>query len=308
MILLCGISSEYPMAMVQEALRELDVPYLFFDQRRFDHAAIDYGIDNGKVTGLLTLEDESVQLDNIASVYTRLMDDQLLPELQNEPPQAARRQQCRALHDTLMRWCEVGPTRVVNRTGPMGSNSSKPFQLQLIREHGFAIPETLITNDPELVLDLRKRHKRVVYKSISGVRSIVQALEDNDLKRLEDIRWCPTQFQEFVEGLNVRVHTVGEELFATSIETTAVDYRYATRFGYPAPELKPISLPEELCQHCLDLARALKLEMAGIDLKLGLDGQVYCFEVNPSPAFSYYEASTGQPIAEALARYLANRQ
>jgi hypothetical protein len=27
--------------------------------------------------------------------------------------------------------------------------------------------------------------------------------------------------------------------------------------------------------------------------------------VNPSPAFSYYEAHTGRPIAQAIARYLA---
>ena len=40
-------------------------------------------------------------------------------------------------------------------------------------------------------------------------------------------------------------------------------------------------------------------------LKLTPDQQVYCFEVNPSPAFSYYEAHTGQPIAQAIARYLA---
>ena len=32
---------------------------------------------------------------------------------------------------------------------------------------------------------------------------------------------------------------------------------------------------------------------------------MYCFEVNPSPAFSYDEAHTGQPIAQAIARYLA---
>jgi hypothetical protein len=31
---------------------------------------------------------------------------------------------------------------------------------------------------------------------------------------------------------------------------------------------------------------------------------VYCFEVNPSPAYSYYESHTGQPISAALARYL----
>mgnify|MGYP006184765043 CR=1 FL=1 len=61
---------------------------------------------------------------------------------------------------------------------PMGSNSSKPFQAQLIRQYGFAVPETLITNNPEHVLAFRDKHKRIVYKSISGVRSIVLSRPD----------------------------------------------------------------------------------------------------------------------------------
>ena len=44
--------------------------------------------------------------------------------------------------------------------------------------------------------------------------------------------------------------------------------------------------------------------MAGIDLKLGPDGDVVSLEVNPSPVFSYYELHTGQPIADAIARLL----
>ena len=40
-------------------------------------------------------------------------------------------------------------------------------------------------------------------------------------------------------------------------------------------------------------------------LKITPDNQVYCFEVNPSPGFSYFEAHTEQPIANAVARYLA---
>jgi hypothetical protein len=40
-------------------------------------------------------------------------------------------------------------------------------------------------------------------------------------------------------------------------------------------------------------------------LKVTPDDEVYCFEVNPSPAFSYYEGNTGQPISRAVARHLA---
>jgi glutathione synthase/RimK-type ligase-like ATP-grasp enzyme len=48
------------------------------------------------------------------------------------------------------------------------------------------------------------------------------------------------------------------------------------------------------------------LPFAGIDLRRrGGDGAWVCFEVNPSPGFSFYESRTGQPIARAVARYLA---
>jgi glutathione synthase/RimK-type ligase-like ATP-grasp enzyme len=66
-----------------------------------------------------------------------------------------------------------------------------------------------------------------------------------------------------------------------------------------------MELSDSLVQGCLDLAADLRLPFAGIDLKLTPDGRVYCFEVNPSPAYSYYESNTGQPISLALARYLA---
>ena len=305
MILVCGIPSETPIRMVREQLDNLGVPYVMFNQRCFASMEMDFKISSGgQVTGKLRIEDRSYHLEDFHGVYTRLMDNQLLPELKSEPVNSPKRQYCRALHNTLLRWYELAPARVVNRTAPMGSNSSKPYQAQLISEQGFAVPETLVTNDPELVLEFRKRHKQLIYKSISGVRSIVRILEDNDLDRLDKIRWCPVQFQEFVEGTNVRVHTVGAKVLATTLSTDVIDYRYASQQGSET-EMKAIELPDELAEQCVRLSHALGLPFAGIDLKITPDHQVFCFEVNPSPAFSYYEANTGQPIAYTVARYLA---
>jgi hypothetical protein len=42
-----------------------------------------------------------------------------------------------------------------------------------------------------------------------------------------------------------------------------------------------------------------------MDLRRTPDGGFVCFEVNPSPAYSFYQDRTGQPIATAIARYLA---
>lgn len=304
MILLCGIPSETPLARVRAQLDRLDIAHVIFNQRRFADAAIEFEISGRRLTGVLDVAGKCHRLDDIVGVYTRLMDDRLLPELAEEPADSRARRRCRALHEALSRWCELTPARVVNRAAAMSSNASKPYQAQLIRAQGFAVPPTLITNDPDLVLEFRDRHKRVIYKSISGIRSVVQTLEDKDLARLDRIRWCPTQFQAFIDGTNVRVHTVGEALFATAIRTEATDYRYAHRQGGSA-ELEATELPAALAEKCLRLARSLGLAFAGIDLKITPQGEVYCFEVNPSPAFSYYEANTGQPIAEAVARYLA---
>jgi hypothetical protein len=304
-ILLCGIPSERPLAMVAEELDALGAPYAWFNQRRFAEAAIDFEVSGGEVGGALRLGGRVERLEAIAAVYTRLMDDRLLPELRDEPEPSPLRDRCRAVHEALGRWLEVAPARVVNRARPMGSNFSKPYQAQLIQAQGFQVPETLITNVPERVVEFLERHGRVVYKSISGVRSIVRTLAPEDLERLDRIRWCPTQFQRFVPGLDVRVHTVGGQTFATAAHSDSTDYRYAG--DGEASRLEAIELDDELAGRCLRLAAALGLAFAGIDLKVAPGGEVYCFEVNPSPAFSYYELNTGQPIARAVAAHLAGR-
>jgi glutathione synthase/RimK-type ligase-like ATP-grasp enzyme len=305
MILLCGIPSEPPLAMVSEALAKLCVRTIIFNQRQFFNAHFTFTLAQSRVSGSLTIDGEQHDLEAIEGVYLRLMDEEALPEFRCLPSQSPERQRSHRLHDALLRWQEITQARVVNRLRAMGSNSSKPYQAQLIAQHGFAIPETLITNDPTLAREFYAQHQRVIYKSISGVRSIVQELVPDDLDRLEQIRWCPTQFQAFVEGINVRVHVVGQEVFATKILSDVIDYRYAHSQGGES-ELSAVELDDDLAEQCVRLAAALELPFAGIDLKIAPTDEVFCFEVNPSPGFSYFENSTGQPIALAVARYLSS--
>jgi glutathione synthase/RimK-type ligase-like ATP-grasp enzyme len=100
------------------------------------------------------------------------------------------------------------------------------------------------------------------------------------------------------------VHVVGSEVFATRIESEAVDYRYASQDGL-SNEMCPITLPPEVEQNCRTLSQRLNLPLCGIDLKLTPEGRYYCFEVNPSPAYTYYQDHTAQPIAQAIAGWLA---
>jgi hypothetical protein len=306
MILLAGIPSEAPLRMVGQALERLSVPFVVFNQRAFATADLSLEVGADAPIGRIELDGRSYALERVAGIYLRLMDDRLLPELADEPPESPARRRCRALHEALSRWADLAPGRVVNRTAPMTSNGSKPYQAQLIERLGFAVPESLMTDDPEAAAEFAARHDAVIFKSMSGQRSIVRRLTIADLERLQTIRACPVMFQAHVTGTDVRVHVVGDRALATAVGSSATDYRYAHLDG-DISELRPLELPDELAERCVALTAGLGLDFSGIDLRMTPEGEAVCFEVNPCPAFSYYESHTGQPIADAVARHLAGR-
>lgn len=303
MIFLCGIPSEPSLGLVRQRLEEMGAAHVLFHQRRFADAAIRIDINQGAIGGQLRLDGDTYRLEDFNAVYTRLMDYNLLPEVEQLPADAPARIHCRNLHSALMQWYEIAPGRVMNRSHEVSSNYSKPLQAQIIEESGFRTPETLVSNDRQAVREFKERHGRVIYKSTSYVRSIVSLLDDDDMDRLSALRTCPVQFQEYIEGDNVRVHTVGARVFATCISAATIDYRYAYKQG-EQETLEEVGIVDDLADKCLALAARLGLEFAGIDLKVTDDGDVYCLEVNPSPAFSYYERHTGQPISRAVAEHL----
>lgn len=309
MILACGVGSEPPVALVIEAAERAGTECLLVNQREshFADALLRVGADG--IGGRLWLREREYDLESVTGVFVRLMDWQCLPE--NRPRRSAaedgRREASRRFHETLLEWIEVTGARVMNRSRPSASNMSKPYQAQLIRSVGFCVPETLITNRPEDARSFAAEHGTVVYKSTSAVRSIVRVLDAAALERLPLLRWLPTQFQRCIPGVDVRVHVVGDDLFATEVCSEAVDYRYAGRDDEDV-DMRAVTLPPEVALRCFELSRRLELPLCGIDLRRTEDERYYCFEANPAPAFSYYQEQTGQPIARAIVSYLSTRQ
>jgi len=299
--LVCGIADEAPVAMLLQSLQKRRVDFLVLDQKLLaDQVQLRWQVTNSGIAGHLKVGEETVGMHEIRSVYHRFMNPEDVPG-SDSPPQAITK--TRSILHSLMNLFDILPARVVNRRRPMMSNNSKPYQALLIRQAGFAIPETFVTNNPSSLLALASSKGPFVYKSISSVRSIVAALDERCADKIESLRLLPTQFQRKIEGFNVRVHVIGRRLFATKILTSATDYRYAIKEGAYA-NLSPYELTVELRKRCLHLARMFELSFAGIDLIVST-GKVYCLEVNPSPGYSYYQEATGQPISDALANYLA---
>src|SRR5215475_4742874 len=119
MIVLCGIPSEPPMAMVSAALDELGLAHAILHQRRFMETLIDVEIADAGVYGRLTVDGNSFACSDVTGIYTRLIDWHLLPELAGADRTAVQR--CRLWHDALVDWIELAPARVMNRAAAMAS-------------------------------------------------------------------------------------------------------------------------------------------------------------------------------------------
>lgn len=302
MILVWGIPDDGPTAAVIDALAARAAPLVVADQRNVLDTEVELAVD-GTVEGTLRCGDTTVDLAAVTAAYVRPYDARRLPTVERAGAQSAAWFHAVSVDDVLISFSEVTPAFVVNRPSAMASNGSKPFQSLWIGDLGFEVPETLVTTDPAAARDFWERHRDVVYKSVSGARSIVSRLRPEHLARLEHVTWCPTQFQEYVRGREYRVHVVGREVFACEIESDADDYRYAQQQGAEVA-IRATELPSECADRCRKLAETLGLALAGLDLRQSDDGRWYCFEVNPSPGFTYYETATGQPIAAAIAGLL----
>lgn len=297
--LVLGITHEPPVAAVARQLTELKLPYILLDQRVLAAGGASTWWEDGSTGGVIEVPGTRVPLDDVTGVYTRLTTWAELPNV-GEDPEAL--QEAFLIHQAVESWLEATSACVINRTSANDTNNSKPYQALLIREH-FEIPATLVTNDPDRVQAFREEFGRIIYKSISGERSIVTAFAEADIDRLALLANAPAQFQEHVNGVDVRVHVIGPEVFATRVQSDALDYRYDHATG--GGKMTAFDLPDNIATECVALTRRLGLELSGIDLRLADDGRVVCFEVNPSPAFTAYEDVTAQPIAAAIARRLS---
>ncbi len=68
--------------------------------------------------------------------------------------------------------------------------------------------------------------------------------------------------------------------------------------------MAPFEIPDRLGTLLVEVTSDMGLLLAGVDLRRTPDGGWCCFELNPSPGFTFYEDPTGQPIAAAIARLL----
>ncbi|MEP6691580.1 MAG: RimK domain-containing protein ATP-grasp [Gemmatimonadaceae bacterium] len=297
MIFLWGLLEDATTRSVYECLDEIGAPVAFVNHADIARTIVRLAGDGAEFCHL-TCGAASHELDEMSAAYLRPYDHRDYAGYVKPAGDAPAIGSSALVHHLLGAWADGTPALVINRPTAEASNHSKLFQATHIRAGGFSVPASLVTNEPDRAREFQRRHGRVIYKSMSSVRSVVQELDASALDAIGPMG--PVLFQERVIGTNVRAHVVGEAVFAAAIESDGVDYRYAD-----ATRMSRAELPPEIAERCVTLAKRLGLVVAGLDLIVTASGEWYCLEANPSPAFAVFEAGGSREIARQVAELLA---
>lgn len=212
---------------------------------------------------------------------------------------AAERER-QSLLGSWMRAVAFGAKRLANPVECFHLHYLKPHQLVLLMRAGISVPETLVTNNPAELQEFVKEFKEVVYKPVAG-GATCKLLVEKDLtaERLDLLSAAPVLFQRAYRGADIRVFVLdGRILCALEIETEEIDYR-----GHESA-VRVVDIPDAVAAMCLKAASVCSMVFTGVDVKRTSANEYRLLECNPSPMFIGFQARSGFPIDQELARYL----
>jgi glutathione synthase/RimK-type ligase-like ATP-grasp enzyme len=182
----------------------------------------------------------------------------------------------------------------------------KPYQWSIAQQLGLKLPRTLVTTQTQAAREFIEstRPDKVVFKaflaSIQEWRE-TRLVEQEDLDRLDLVRYAPVIFQQYIPGVDLRITMIGDAIFAAEIDVRNTSYPVDMRMAVGEGTLKSVTLPDAVQALLRKLMRRLNLVYGAIDMRRTEDGEYVFLEVNPAGQWLFVEQRTGLPIANAVA-------
>ncbi len=291
-------------AMASTLRKTYQLNPIHLDMRDFPHESGSFRLDRA---GTARSMSHLAGLDEVTSVWWRRPHPCRVPAGFLDEDDEFRQAECDGFLQGLL-WSI--PAVWVNDPGADRTATRKIVQLDTARRCGFAVPDTLITNDPDEARSfVDSRGGSVIYKRTGTGRAEfteTRIVGTEEIGQFGTIRSAPTTFQDYVEAeCDLRVVWIDGVEWTVRIDSQSgagwVDSRLDTSVAF-TPERLPASVSKALTT----LMGALGLVFGVLDIRLGLDGEYYFLEVNPQGQFAYLEIKTGLPIFAGLARFLVH--
>ncbi len=267
--------------------------------------ALDLGFSHGQWSGTLghAGSGNPLPIDRIGAVWTRKTADFLLPEGLVAQEVAFARQEAEQILSGLLHSLDC---YWMSHPSAVRRALWKCEQLKRAARHGFRVPRSAVTSNPDSVLGLRKDLGKIVFKALSSPHLGAEKVDRSDLSAtglattiidaehdglLDSVNEFPCFFQEYIpKSYELRVTVVDTRVFAAKIhsqefERTRVDYR---DFEVPV-RYEATTLPEKIEGMCIDFVRSYGLNYGAIDLIVSNDDEYYFLENNPVGQFLFIE-------------------
>ena len=216
----------------------------------------------------------------------------------------------------VLRHFERKGVAIVNGPAAIESVADKLHTLQILTRAGLPVPRTILGKFPvDVGLVERELGFPVVVKKLRGTRGAGVMLCQNraqfdDLANLLDGATAGADFlfQEYIgasHGRDVRLLIIGGKLVA-AMERQATDggFKSNISLGGVAKRFNP---SHAMAQLGVDVARELKLDVAGVDILFAGDGSYRICEANSSPGFQGLEQACRVNVPEHVFNAMAKR-
>ncbi|RDE83304.1 RimK family alpha-L-glutamate ligase [Haemophilus parahaemolyticus] len=205
---------------------------------------------------------------------------------------------------------EIKKIKVLNNAQAFRLARDKWQSLQLLAAYGLPIPSTsyigeLVESSSQLALHF----PAVVLKTLVGMQGTgVELYEEtsaalNKLKMLKQVgeKALVQDFIAETRGQDIRAFVIGDQVVASMQRTAGNgDFRANLHQGGKA---ESIELTEEEKQIAIQATKAIRLDVAGVDLIRSKQGPMI-LEVNASPGLEGIETVSGKDIAGMMVDYL----
>lgn len=303
---------------VTDCLKKLGIRAIRFNTDLFPtkvKLASYQGIENQQV---LTLETgEQYQLSEIGAIwYRRFHTGRDLPK----DIEAQARKACfEESKRTLLGYFDALDVFKLDDYWTIRRASCKELQLIKARQHGIDIPDTLTTNDPDAVKAFYHKHNGGIISKMQtsfaiyneGVESVVftNPVKEQDLAKLDDLKFCPMQFQESLhKELELRATVVGDKVFCIAIDSNKfqeANFDWRKKGSTTLDAWFPYKLPKDEQAKLVALTKDLGLNYGAADYILTPKGDLKFLEINPCGEFYWAVKYQNQGICEAIANHLA---
>lgn len=201
----------------------------------------------------------------------------------------------------------------INHFSSIHIASVKPTQLSIASSVGLEVPDTIITNDPDVVREFYERHDaRIIFKPVAHniVRSDAHSAKliytnrvaRDHLEHEDLIRATPGIYQVEIEReFELRVTYVDGAFWAARVVSgipDGVDWRRGLSAG---TSFSPYMLDSGVANLLTALMTSLDLRYGAMDLIVRPDGSYVFLEVNPQGAYLWLEEMLGWGVTEAMA-------